>query len=116
MEFRRKEPNSRPLSFLPLDMSFDNIAPGPLDLPLQVGKTVGFRGYAIDLIDLRPEHQHLRMSVFWALFKDLAVFDDEVGARRAAEMVGSKLFFASIKESKFLPSPEILIPSGADAR
>jgi hypothetical protein len=61
MEFRRKEPNSRPLSFLPLDMSFDTIAPGPLDLPLQVGKIEGFRGYAIDLIDLRPEHQHLRM-------------------------------------------------------
>ena len=71
-------------------MSFDNIAPGPLDLPLQVGKTEGFRGYAIDLIDLRPEHQHLRMSVFWALFKDLAVFDDEESAKRALDVLYSK--------------------------
>jgi hypothetical protein len=54
-------------------------------------------------------------SVFWALFKDLAVFDDEVSAQRAAVTVGSKLFYASIKESKFLPTPQILIQSGADA-
>ena len=112
MEFRRKEQNARPMSFLPLDMAFDSIAPGPEDLPLKIGVHDGFRGYAIDLIDLRPEHQYLRMSVCWALFKDLAIFTDLDSARRAAKQCGQeKLFYATIKEAKALPSPPILIQS-----
>ena len=113
MEFRRKETNSRPLSFVPMDMSFDMIAPGPVELPLQVGKTEGFKGYVIDLIDLRPQHQHLRMSVFWALFRDLAVFDCVKSAERASVMIGKPLFFASIMEAKAMPSPEILVSSSS---
>ena len=109
MEFRRKEPAARPMSFIPLDMSFDTIAPGPEDLPLKVGLHPGFRGYAIDLIDLRPEHQHLRMSVCWALFKDLAIFDDLESVEAAQAATGGRFFVATIREAKDLPSPPILI-------
>ena len=92
-------------------MSFDTIAPGPEDLPLKVGVHPGFLGYAIDLIDLRPEHQHLRMSVCWALFKDLAIFEDEASASAASASTGRRLFAATILEAKSLPSPPILIQS-----
>jgi hypothetical protein len=112
MEFRRKENLSLPLSFLPLDMSFDIIAPGPLDLPLTSSNTPGFVGYAINLIMLRDEHEHLRMSVVWALFKDLSVFIDEKSAREAEEKIGRQLFWCSIKEAKLLPDPPIMVASG----
>jgi len=62
------------MNFLPLDMSFDTIAPGPLDLSMTEENTRGFVCYAINAIELRDEHEPLRMSVVWALFKDLAVF------------------------------------------
>ncbi len=112
LEFRRGETTGRPLSFLPLDMSFDSIAPGPLDLPLTKKKNKGFIGYVLDMIELRPEHEHLRMSVCWALFKDLAVFEDKESMEAARESLGRPLFYATIKESRELPEPPILLVSG----
>ena len=111
MDFKRKEGRAMPMSFLPLDMSFDLIAPGPLKLPMTPSNTPGFVGYAIHMISLREEHEHLRMSVIWALFKDLAVFATQSAAEDADRQWGKKHFMASLKESRELPDPKIAIAS-----
>jgi hypothetical protein len=40
----------------------------------------GFVGYAVNLIQLRPEDEHLRDSVFWDIFQRLMVFRTEEDA------------------------------------
>lgn len=35
----------------------------------------GLHGYAVNLLQLRPEHEYLRYSVFWLIFKNLMIFD-----------------------------------------
>ena len=52
----------------------------------------GFMGYAVNLIKLREEHEYLRRTVFWSLFRDLMVFETRV----------SKLEFKSLLEPQAL--------------
>ena len=47
----------------------------------------GFIGYAVQLIKLRKEHEYMRYSVFWGLFRDLMVFE----TREKAERYGTTL-------------------------
>ncbi len=42
----------------------------------------GFLGYAVRLLRLRPEHESLRWTVLYALFKDLAVFETKEQVRK----------------------------------
>jgi hypothetical protein len=115
MDFRSREAAAGPMSFLPLDMAFDAIAPGPMDLPLDEGRHPGFLGYVVDLVELRPGQEHLRMSVVWALFKDLAVFSTEASALAAARSLGRpepELFRCCLDVSAALPDPAVMIASG----
>ena len=92
-EFRRKERRAggaKPLSFIPLDMSFDSIAPGPMELKLEGANHEGFLGYVVNLVKLRPEHEHLRYTVLWALFKDLSVWKDKESVVECARRLGLK--------------------------
>lgn len=41
----------------------------------------GFLGYAVRLLRLRPQHESLRWTVLYALFKDLAVFETKEQVR-----------------------------------
>ena len=55
----------------------------------------GFIGYAVKLIQLRKEHEHMRYSVFWGLFRDLMVFQ----TRELADRYGATLTL--LEHSKF---------------
>lgn len=85
---------SRIRSFLPVmsakgiivDADLERVISAP-DVDRSAGHLAGFRGYAVRLINLRPEHEHMRYSVFWGLFRDLMVFD----TRAAAEAYGRTL-------------------------
>jgi hypothetical protein len=35
----------------------------------------GFRGFIVEMVKLRQEHEHMRKSVFFTIFKDMMVFD-----------------------------------------
>ncbi len=47
----------------------------------------GFIGYAVNLIRLPSQYEHLRYTVFWGLFRDLMVFED----RTASELYSRNL-------------------------
>lgn len=40
----------------------------------------GFLGYAVNLIRLLPQHEYLRYTVFWGLFRDLMVFNNRISS------------------------------------
>lgn len=69
-------------SFLPV-MTARGI-PVDADLERVVGSTdfhvPGFIGYAVKLIKLRNEHEFMRYTVFWGLFRDLMVFKTKATA------------------------------------
>lgn len=48
---------------------------GLLPLAPETPTPAGFLGYAVRLLHLRPEHEALRWTVLFALFKDLVVFE-----------------------------------------
>ncbi|CAM9399400.1 unnamed protein product [Hapterophycus canaliculatus] len=48
---------------------------GLLPLAPETPTPAGFLGYAVRLLHLRPEHEPLRWTVLFALFKDLVVFE-----------------------------------------
>ncbi|CAN0095368.1 unnamed protein product [Sphacelaria rigidula] len=57
----------------------------------------GFLGYVVRLIQLRPEHEPLRWTVLFAVFKDLAVFETEAqGQAVKARMPNQRLFYCSL--------------------
>lgn len=57
----------------------------------------GFLGYVVRLIQLRPEHEPLRWTVLFAVFKDLAVFECEAQAKVfKARMPNQRLFYCSL--------------------
>lgn len=80
---------SRVRSFLPVFSAQGILVDG--DLERVIGCTTldapGFVGYAVKLIMLRKEHEHMRYSVFWGLFRDLMVFE----TREQALLYGSTL-------------------------
>jgi hypothetical protein len=79
-----------PGSFLPYETSQRR----PLDmntLPLS-GLSVselpeGFIGYAVNLLQLRPEHEYLRFTVFGVIFFNLMVFTTRAAANQYASTV-----------------------------
>lgn len=57
----------------------------------------GFLGYVVRLMQLRPEHEPLRWTVLFAVFKDLAVFETEAqGQAVKARMPNQRLFYCSL--------------------
>jgi chromosome segregation ATPase len=66
-----------PRSFLPVSSA---PPPNTIDPDLERVKSdnitfPGFIGFAVNMVRLRPEHENLRYSVFWGLFRDLMLFD-----------------------------------------
>lgn len=59
----------------------------------------GFLGYAVRLLQLRPEHESLRWTVLYALFKDLTVFETTeqviTEKQRSSEWYGILVDFSS---------------------
>ncbi|CAM9294982.1 unnamed protein product [Ectocarpus sp. 12 AP-2014] len=57
----------------------------------------GFLGYAVRLLRLRPEHEPLRWTVLFALFRDLAVFDTTEQAEAVrARVPDRRLFYCAL--------------------
>ena len=79
-----------PRSFVPVARSDRNIEDADL---LRVQRChlqcQGFVGFAVNLIRLRPEHEYLRYTVFWGLFRDLMVFRTREDAWAYAQFLTS---------------------------
>ncbi|CAN0584234.1 unnamed protein product, partial [Laminaria digitata] len=75
----------------------------------------GFLGYAVRLVRLRPEHESLRWTVLFALFKDLAVFETtgQAEAVRARRPDG-RLFYCALDYPGAQDEPSCL-PGGRGA-
>jgi len=69
------------VSYISLDSCFDELRTraGHLISPRALPEIEdrGFVGYAYRLARLRPEHEYLRNSVLWTIFRDLAIFERE---------------------------------------
>jgi hypothetical protein len=50
-------------------------------------KNYGFIGFLVNLIELRPQHIHLRTSVFWSVFKAKMIFESYAQAREFRSQV-----------------------------
>lgn len=72
---------------------------GSVLLPLapETPSPPGFLGYAVRLLQLRPEHEPLRWTVFFALFKDLVIFEttDQAEAVRV-RAPNQKLYYCAL--------------------
>lgn len=57
----------------------------------------GFLGYAVRLMRLRPEHEQLRWTVLYTLFKDLAVFETAAQAEAVrGRTTNGTLFYCAL--------------------
>lgn len=57
----------------------------------------GFLGYAVCLVRLRPQHEFLRWTVLFALFKDMAVFETTEQAEAVrARAPNQRLFYCAL--------------------
>lgn len=111
-DFRRSGLYKGPLNFLPLrtlqlahplsgmfvpvgheDRDESALLPSAPETP----PPPGFLGYAVRLMQLRPEHELLRWTVMFTLFKDLAVFEttEQAEAVRARTPDGA-LFYCAL--------------------
>lgn len=52
----------------------EDVGAGLLPLSPEIPAPAGFLGYAVRLLQLRPEHESLRWTALFAVFKDLVVF------------------------------------------
>lgn len=117
-EFRRRDLHRGPLNFLPIrTLQHDHVAlltaateggvaAGGIDrggremlLPMapETPAPAGFLGYVVRLLRLRAEHEHLRWTFFYAIFKDLMVFESAVLAEALrARTPGGHLFYCSL--------------------
>lgn len=82
---------SRIRSFLPVLSAQGIIVDADLERVVSSAESMsavpGFIGFAVKLIKLRPEHEYMRYSVFWGLFRDLMVFE----TREQAQSYGATL-------------------------
>lgn len=63
-------------SFMPHSTAAHSIdGTSHIDLLQREVDASGFLGYAINFIRLAPEHEYLRYTVFWIIFKNLIIFD-----------------------------------------
>lgn len=65
-----------PRSFLPVS-SAPTLNTIDIDLERVKANSIiypGFIGFAVNMVRLRPEHEYLRYTVFWGLFRDLMIF------------------------------------------
>lgn len=113
-EFRRRGLHRGPLNFLPIrtlqhdHVALLNTAAGGGDrggremlLPMapETPAPAGFLGYVVRLLRLRAEHEHLRWTFFYAIFKDLMVFESAVLAEALrARTPGGHLFYCSLDQ------------------
>lgn len=57
----------------------------------------GFLGYVVRLMHLRREHEYLRWTVLFAVFKDMAVFESEAQAEAVKKrMPNQRLFYCAL--------------------
>ncbi|KYQ90804.1 hypothetical protein DLAC_09445 [Tieghemostelium lacteum] len=67
-------------------------------LPLQGAPLDGFKGYVVNIIELREKHEYLRKSLVWNLFKEAMVFNTLAEGRA----------YRSFLVEKRIPCPTIL--------
>ncbi|CAM9968094.1 unnamed protein product, partial [Choristocarpus tenellus] len=100
-DFRKRGMYSGPLNFLPVS----ELLHSPIESPdsegllptIPNGPHPGFLGYAVDLVRLRPEYEPLRLTVLYAVFKDLSVFETCVEAEEARHRSGCEhLFYCAL--------------------
>lgn len=111
-DFRCRGYFSGPLNFLPLRPLLlegtMETAGGERTLPTAPEDPAppGFLGYAIRLIRLRPEHESLRWTVLFTVFKDLAVFETTAQAEAVRErMPQGRLFYCALDHPGALDDP-----------
>lgn len=114
-EFRRRGLHRGPLNFLPIRTlqhghialltaaAGGGVAAGgggrEMLLPMapETPAPAGFLGYVVRLLRLRSEHEHLRWTFFYAIFKDLMVFESaELAEALRARTPGGHLFYCSL--------------------
>eukprot|EP00903_Cladosiphon_okamuranus_P013372 g12462.t1 len=122
-DFRRRGIHTGPVNFLPLStLLLENPTPlvAPLPTPLVLSSSggggdegdegggllplspetpapAGFIGYAVRLLQLRPEHESLRWTVLFAVFKDLVVFETTQQAEALrARVPDRRLFYCAL--------------------
>eukprot|EP00752_Nemacystus_decipiens_P009775 g8730.t1 len=70
---------------------------GLLPLSPESPAPAGFLGYAVRLLRLRPEHESLRWTVLFAVFKDLVVFETTEQAEAVrARVPDRRLFYCAL--------------------
>jgi hypothetical protein len=67
-----------PCSFMPYSTASHSLQDtSHIDMLNQTIDAPGFIGYAVKLLRLRPEHEYLRYTVLWIIFKNLMIFETE---------------------------------------
>jgi len=75
LSFKKKFNQTRPQNFLPLDACAENFTSESVLDKLPQIQFPGFIDYAVNIIQLRPQHEKYRYSALFTLFKDLMVFE-----------------------------------------
>ncbi|CAN0018652.1 unnamed protein product [Ascophyllum nodosum] len=115
-EFRRRGLHRGPLNFLPIralqhdrhlalstaatgNLGADRACPALPMAPELPEPPAGFLGFVVRLIRLRPEHEHLRWTFFFAVFRDLMVFESAAQAEALrARRPNGHLFYCSLDQ------------------
>ena len=78
------------ISYITLDSDFDCLRtssgfPSGIDALPDARDEEGFIGYAVRLARLRKQHEYLRSTVLWTIFRNLMVFETSAAGTRYAE-------------------------------